>query len=206
MPDRHAMTAYLSDEEDDWRHEMLDWIEGLDGDVTPERVVADCAAGEWLVWLAGRLDYDADTLRAAVRPAALRAARVYAARACERAGFMTWADRLRGLADDADVASFGYACDKPSEAETKSRWATWSPAWSAVEAAQMALWAGAGREGADVMAMAAASAAWASCVDKESADRARTEEHARCADEVRAALPDLARRLREVLDEEADDA
>jgi hypothetical protein len=167
----------------------LAWIATQPADATPAQIVAACQCGAWLLWLAKRLEYDPVTRAAAVRPAWLRAVRVYAPAALEAAGLTGHATRLRTLPDDvsADAAARAAARAARAAAEVAANAAPDAAYWSAARAARASAWAAA-RAAAEVQAAAAASeaavaAAWAA-----------EAEHALCATEVRAALPDLAER------------
>jgi hypothetical protein len=179
--------------------ESLEWLEssGLAG---PEEIIAACERGDWLLWLADGLGYSAEQHEMAVRPAWLRAVRGYTPVALELAGLDDRAQVMRELKDDVRALT-AESMAKVSEDTANKDLARYCDsrrerAWWAARAAKLA-------------ALAAKSAScicgpgmkrWAS-IDAamyaaEAADGlgAKDAEHARCADEVRAALPDLAAR------------
>ena len=165
-------------------HDALEWLDAT-APATVADVVATCHRGEWLLWLAERVGVPLDVQVAAVRPAVLRAARVYAGNACEAAGLHEHAAALRALADDA---AFETVHDVALAVVLSSRWATEAAA-AAAEAATAA-WA----------AWAAVWAAWAAWAAAEAACPEAAYEHALCADDVRAAIPDLAERVERAME------
>jgi hypothetical protein len=153
---------------------------------TAAEAVAACPRGEWLLWLAKQLGYDPDDRAAAVRPTRLRAVREHAAAALDAAGLSERATALRSLPDDVSmVVASRAAVDAEFAAasmEEARRAASCAYAASLCSAEAAAGWA-------------AGTAEWAAWPKGEAAERAAWEaEHARCAAEVRAALPDLAAR------------
>lgn len=169
----------------------MEWLAapGLD---TPEAIVAACPCGDWLLWLAECLGYAPAVLTEAVRPAVLRAAREYAPAALDRAGLPNEAARLRALPDDAPLIEVWGAARRAARAADAAEWAVADAAYAAARAAEWAAWV--------------AWAADAARAAQEAEDAARaaglnaTAEPARCADEVRAALPGLAARWRAALE------
>lgn len=200
---------------------VVAWL-AAQADTSPHRAVIDCPRGSWLLWLASQVDYPAHDLESVVRPAVLRAARVYAADACERAGLFGHATILRTLPGGApwlDIKRAAYAaegaaehaaCPVPfellamavvagvrgeTELQRAARWATETAkaAAGAAAAAGDAHWSGAATLAAD--AALAKAALVAPGPERATTKRAAAAvEHARCADDVRSALPDLAER------------
>jgi hypothetical protein len=74
-------------------------LESLSPDTTPEQAIDLCPYGDWMLWYADAVA-ELEIPEAAYRPAVLRAARVYAATACDRAGLIEEAERLRALPED----------------------------------------------------------------------------------------------------------
>jgi len=165
--------------------EAREWI-GDREDI--EALVAECPRGDWLLWIAERAGINAGVLQAAVRPAVLRAARIYAADAVEAAG--RDAGELRGLADDATFEEIETAVRTAVDAEAAARAAAMAAAvgatWADAAAADAAAWA------------AAAAAADAAAVGATWADAAAVE-HALCAVDVRHQIPDLAARIKRAM-------
>lgn len=189
----------------------LEWL-----DTTPDASIAACPRGEWLLWVAERLRYDRGRLDDAVRPAALRALRVYAPSALVEAGLMTHAREMRGISDGCGMREAEWLARSAWSAALAAR-AAWdavarhdagdlvAAVMSHVHASRAAQAAGAALAAALVAAASATAAhqvAGASLVAARVANAAReggcsaVAEHARCANEVRRALPDLAQRLR----------
>lgn len=191
----------------------LEWLA-----ITPEASVEACPQGEWLLWLAVRLGYERAALAAAVRPAVLRALRVYAPDALDAAGLTEHSRHLRSLREEcdleaaaqsawraADVAYAAGAADATDAADAAANAAMRAADVAyAAHAAYAAMRAAAHVADAAYAAQAAARAAYAAGVAAVDDAAVVAFEHARCADDVRDALPDLADRLREAwMDEPA---
>jgi hypothetical protein len=165
------------------------------GAETPAEAVAACPRGEWLLWVAEQLGYDPDERLAAVRPTRLRAVREHAAAALDAAGLAERATALRSLPNDVSmVVASRAAVDAEFAAasmEEARRAASCAYAASLCSPEAAAGWA-------------AGAAEWAAWPKGEAAERAAWRaEHARCAAEVRAALPDLAARWGAAIEVEA---
>jgi hypothetical protein len=180
------------------------WV-AAQSDQSPASLVATCPRGEWLLRLAISLGYPADVLLAAVRPVWLRAVRDYAPRCLddgaaeedrtpeEAAGLRARADALRQTADDAAAAAAEAAFEASDSAERGWRDFPYGPA-------DGPSWAGHAAEsfvvgnvwGVVNYANHSAQATGYRCDSDESA--AWAAENARCADDIRTALPDLAER------------
>ena len=158
--------------------EAREWI-GDREDI--EALVAECPRGDWLLWIAERAGINAGVLQAAVRPAVLRAARIYAADAVEAAG--RDAGELRGLADDATFEEIETAAGAARAARAA---AADRAAWAAEVGAT---WADAAA--ADGWSTSSAAATWAD---------AAVVEHALCAVDVRHQIPDLAARIKRAME------
>jgi len=182
---------------------LLEWLEGRYAcsdarewvAANPNASVATCPRGDWLLWLAERLGYSEEKCVQAVRPAVLRAMHVYVPDALDAEGLDGHAARLRALPDDADLE----ACASVARAATRAAWVRATAVQSQC-VAESAYWAGrAVRSARAADWTAAQSATWVAEWAPWAAPSARVAEHACCADDVRAAFPDLQARLDEVL-------
>jgi hypothetical protein len=144
-----------------------DWLATLPSATVVPEAVAACPRGEWLLWAAWKAGITIP--EAAYRPAVLRALRTYVPAASNAAGLAEHAAALRGLPDDVPCAQAADA------------------------AAQAAVWTAA-RAAAGAAVWAADTAEWAARAAEASGHGAAAE-RALCADDVRAAMPNLAAAL-----------
>lgn len=98
----------------------------------PTPTVENCPRSKWMLWLADELGYTKEEQDAAVRPARLRALRVYVPAALDAAGLKDHAERLRNLPDDVDM-------EEAAAEERDAVWAVRDAAWTA-RAAAWAAW------------------------------------------------------------------
>ena len=160
---------------------LLAWLATQAPDATADAIVAACPRGDWLVWLYRRVGVPAERLSAAVRPAALRAAREYAPAALDAAvaagctSLAPYAAALRALPDDAHNAAIARIADAAAWMADAAR------AARAARAAEAAMWAA---------VTPAWSAAWSAARAADAtAEHTATHEHALCADDVRREIP-----------------
>jgi hypothetical protein len=186
-------------------NDMLNWLQKHDdyfalfrswllefGVQTPAEAVTTCPRGAWLLWLAKQLGYDPDERVAAVRPTLLRALREHTPTALDAAQLRSCATVLRSLPDDVDATK---AAREVAVAELAAKAARETEATKAAAAAAADTYGAWCSSPAAAAGWAAGAAEWAEWAQEIAAERtAWRAEHARCADEVRAALPDLAAR------------
>lgn len=187
--------------------ELLLWAAGLPADATPASALDACRDGEHLLWLARHLGHERDVLISAVRPSALRALRVYAPVALERAGLTQHAAALREAADHHEP---GPALREAADTAQSALWQM--PPSPEVNAAIDAMtgacgcardaWPQAGDVRWTRAAESTADSARGAGMVVEGDDGA-TAEARLCAAEVRVALPGLAQRLDAALREAA---
>ena len=187
LKDQGACTLFLA-----WLRES--------GAEAPAEAVRDCPRGDWLLWVARQLGYDPDELAAAARPTRLRAVREYAPAALDAAGLHEHAARLRALPDDVSLLEVASRAAALAEFAADELWYRSSAARWAKSAASCA-YAASGTSAALAAGWAAGVAECAARPKGDAAARAAFRaEHARCADEVRRALLDLASRWRAALE------
>jgi hypothetical protein len=149
------------------------------------------------VWGLFRAGVPARDLALAVLPSVLRALRVHAPAALDAAvaagadpALAEHARRLRALPAEVSPRATKAASDAAAAAATESAgWASEAAA-AARAAAESARWAArAAADAAGWAERAAGAAGWAADAAAESAGWAAAEEHRRCANEIRAAIP-----------------
>jgi hypothetical protein len=172
----------------------LAWVRES-GAETPAEAVTACPCGGWLLWVAEQLGYPHAQLKAALRPAQLRALREYAPTALDAEGMRKRAQQFREFPDDvSDELAAGTAAWARGETPYQ---ASGPMAYTAVNNTALAWWMERAGITPSMAADCVASAAKAAlaAVERRSMRYSDSEaEHARCAAEVRAALPDLAAR------------
>jgi len=175
----------------DAAEEFADWVADC-GAEAPADVVAACPRGEWLLWVAEQLGYDPDDRVAAVRPTQLRALREHTPAALDCANLRSCAAVLRALPDDVDPTKAAREVAVAEQSAKRGRETEAAKAAAAAAADTYGAWCS---SPAAAAGWAAGAAEWAEWAQEIAAERtAWRAEHARCADEVRAALPDLAAR------------
>jgi hypothetical protein len=171
---------------------FLGWLRES-GMQTPAEAVTACPRGDLLLWVAHRIGYSPEEIYAAARPARLRAVREHAAAAMAAARLLECAVVLRALPDDVSMPVAARAAVDAGFAADAERYRS-DAVMAAQRAASCAYSAWMGSAVASV-GWAASAAEWAAWPKGEAAKLAAWEaEHARCAAEVRAALPNLASR------------
>ena len=159
---------------------------------TAADAVAACPRGEWLLWVAEQLGYDPDDRVAAVRPTQLRALREHTPAALDCANLRSCAAVLRALPDDVDPTKAAREVAVAEQSAKRGRETEAAKAAAAAAADTYGAWCS---SPAAAAGWAAGAAEWAEWAQEIAAERtAWRAEHARCAEDVRAALPDLAAR------------